>query len=83
MVIAYRGGPLHEYLDETSTFFADFDDLLTLTKQVERAVDLFETNRQAFAQQNKVAQTHIKPYSLKNEEKSVLEAWTLIMQNNN
>ena len=83
LVVAFRGGPLHEFLDEESSFFADFDDLLTLCKQVEKATCLFEDDFLSFQQKNQDALKRIRTYSLEQEEKSIVDAWNSIFEAKN
>lgn len=79
LVVAYKGGPYSEYLNNSNSFLVDSSDKLGLIKTVENITAKFESDRKKLETISQEAYTTAKKYSLKREEKSVLEFWKEVL----
>lgn len=75
IVVAYKGAPYTEYLNNTNSFLVDMADKLQLVKTLEEIVVKFESNRQELIKISKKALEAARRYSLEREEKSIIKLW--------
>ncbi len=75
IVVAYKGAPYGEYLNNKNSFLVDMVDKLQLVKTLEEIVVKFESNRQELIKISKKAHEAARRYSFEREEKSILKFW--------
>jgi len=75
LVVAHRGGPQAEYLNDSNSFLVDFRDQLGLIRKVEDIAIKFASKKEDLIKMSRRALETAREYSLEREKKSVLEFW--------
>lgn len=79
LVVAYKGGPYSEYLNNSNSFLIDVSNKLGLIKTIEDIVEKFKSRREELTAISQKAYESARNYSLEREEKSVIDFWREVL----